>query len=169
MTLSWFGLVGPGVRHLGLDNERFSDHADLRPSMLALLGLSDDYRHDGRVLIEKFDTSALPQAVAANSKTFIELADLYKTINAPLGLAARNSLSAATRAMQSRDQTYAGFLAAMNAMTTKRNELAAEIKTHLDGAAFHNRPIETNRASSLLSAARALLARSFDLASSPLQ
>jgi hypothetical protein len=45
-------MVGPGVQRLGRDDAVFSDHTDVRPTMLALLGLKDSYVHDGRVLSE---------------------------------------------------------------------------------------------------------------------
>src|SRR3989475_1206403 len=40
---TWLGLVGPGVKHLGRTSETGVDHADTRPTMLALLALSDSY------------------------------------------------------------------------------------------------------------------------------
>src|SRR3954451_22594150 len=52
ITRTWAAMVGPGVRPLGRHDEVFSDHTDVRPTMLALLGLKDDYVHDGRVLSE---------------------------------------------------------------------------------------------------------------------
>src|SRR5262249_21534499 len=52
INTTWFGIVGPGVRHLGVDDAVSSDHANDRPTVLALLGLKDDYAHEGRVLAE---------------------------------------------------------------------------------------------------------------------
>ena len=46
------GIVGPGVAQRGVDNSTWSDHTDSQPTMLALLGLRDDYTPDGRVLGE---------------------------------------------------------------------------------------------------------------------
>lgn len=59
INTTWLGLVGPGVRRLGPDSAVWSDHADVRPTMLALLNLKDDYSHDGRALIEILNPSAL--------------------------------------------------------------------------------------------------------------
>src|SRR5512143_1997201 len=53
---TWVGYVGPGVRHLGTADP-WTDHVDLRPTMLGLLGLPDDYRHDGRPTWEILDKS----------------------------------------------------------------------------------------------------------------
>src|SRR5262249_55643823 len=55
---NFLGMVGPGVRHTGIEGRVFSDHTDIRPTMLALLGMTDDYVHDGRVLVEKLDPKA---------------------------------------------------------------------------------------------------------------
>src|SRR5204863_269508 len=39
---TWVGLVGPGVRKMGEVDSVWTDHTDYRPTMLALLGLTDD-------------------------------------------------------------------------------------------------------------------------------
>src|SRR5262249_23732426 len=57
---AWYGMVGPGVRATGRNDSVFSDHTDLRPTMMALIGLKDDYVHDGRVLVERLNRRALP-------------------------------------------------------------------------------------------------------------
>ena len=38
---TWLGMVGPGVEANGIDKDTWTDHTDARPTMLALLGLSD--------------------------------------------------------------------------------------------------------------------------------
>src|SRR5215510_4034304 len=62
---TWLGLVGPGVKRGGLNDHLWSDHTDIRPTMLTLLGLKDDYVHDGRVLVEVLQGSVLPQSHSA--------------------------------------------------------------------------------------------------------
>jgi hypothetical protein len=47
---TWVGLVGPGVDAQGRTNP-WTDHADVRPTMLMLLGLQDGYVHDGRAVV----------------------------------------------------------------------------------------------------------------------
>jgi hypothetical protein len=59
INTTWLGLVGPGLRHLGTDNALWSDHTDIQPTMMELLGLRDDYAPDGRVLGEVLDRAAL--------------------------------------------------------------------------------------------------------------
>ena len=44
---TWSSMVGPGVKHVGIDQRTWADHVDTRATMLALLGLNDDYAHDG--------------------------------------------------------------------------------------------------------------------------
>src|SRR5712671_6431836 len=40
---TWLGFVGPGVKRGGIDDKTWTDHTDVRPTMLALLGQEDDY------------------------------------------------------------------------------------------------------------------------------
>src|SRR5262249_14982554 len=82
---TWFCMVGPGVRRQGRDDRLFSDHTDLRPTALALVGLKDDHVHDGRVLIEKLEGRD------DGNNDFLELARVYKQLNAPLGSVGQTS------------------------------------------------------------------------------
>ena len=63
INTTWLGMVGPGVEHRGIDDATWSDHTDIRPTMLLLAGLTDDYAHDGRVLVENLSDGALPKAL----------------------------------------------------------------------------------------------------------
>src|SRR5919197_3063056 len=58
---TWLGIVGPGVNRGGVDSEVWTDHTNVRPTMLSLLGLKDDYLNDGRVLAEGLESKATPQ------------------------------------------------------------------------------------------------------------
>src|SRR5437870_383207 len=49
---TWVGYVGQGVDPAGVDSTTWSDHTDVRPTILELVGLNDDYVHDGRVISE---------------------------------------------------------------------------------------------------------------------
>jgi len=55
IVTTWLGMVGPGIKHLGQTDEIWSDHADVRPTILSLIGLKDDYASDGRVMIEAIE------------------------------------------------------------------------------------------------------------------
>ena len=153
ITRTWFGMVGPGVKVEGRNDSVFSDHTDLRPTVMALLGLTDDYVHDGRVLAEDLRPSVLPPAVKGNLGDFIALAQFYKQINAPLGSVGRLSLSYANRSITGSDAAYAGYLAAIGGITAQRNSLAAEMVGLLNDAAFNGKPIKDNAADPLISSA----------------
>jgi hypothetical protein len=60
ITRTWMAMVGPGVQQLGRNDEVFTDHADVRPTIMAVLGLKDDYVHEGRVVAEWMHDHALP-------------------------------------------------------------------------------------------------------------
>ena len=81
---TWVGCVGPGVKNNGDDTD-WTDHTDVRPTMLCLLGLTDDYVHDGRVLIEAAQRrGACPQSLQP-SRALRRLGDMLKQLDAPFG------------------------------------------------------------------------------------
>ena len=163
ITRTWMGMVGPGVNHFGRDDRVFSDHTDLRPTMMALTGLKDDYTHDGRVLIEFLDDRKLPRSLRG-SESFVELARVYKQLNAPLGSVGLNSLRFANRSILSDDAVYGQFLATIADITAQRDAVAVEIKLVLDAAAFDNKPIQEPQGGQLARRARAIIDRVADLA-----
>jgi hypothetical protein len=108
INTKWLGLVGPGVRHGGVDGATWSDHTDIRPTMLVLTGLTDDYAHDGRALVEELRTDALPAAVRRDrAGAFRLLAAAYKQINAPVGVFGMKTLEVSTTSLSGDDATYA--------------------------------------------------------------
>jgi hypothetical protein len=163
ITRTWMGMVGPGVQRLGRHDRVFSDHTDLRPTRIALTGLKDDYIHDGRVLIELLDDRALPRSLRG-SENFLELAQAYKQLNAPLGSVGLNSLRLANMSILGDDAGYGKFLATIAEITSRRDALAGEIKAALDGAAFGNQPIKEQQQDQLVRRARAMIERVADLA-----
>jgi hypothetical protein len=166
ITRTWVAMAGPGVRRLGRDDSVFSDHTDVRPTMLALLGLKDDYVHDGRVLAEMISDRALPDGISDRREDFIELARAYKQLNAPLGSVGRNSLVYANRSITSDDVTYGKYLAKIADITTRRDALASQIKTALDDAAFGNKPVREHGGDELAERARGITDQVEDLAES---
>lgn len=136
---TWLALVGPGVKHLGVDNTTWADHTDTRPTMMALLGLKDDYIHDGRVLFEVMNDQALPQVVQDNKEFYIRLAQVYKQLNAPLGRLGMTSLYISTQALASRstnDHTYTTIENQLQRLTQQRNNLATKMIGLLEAAEF---------------------------------
>ena len=164
ITRSWAGMVGPGVKQLGRHDSVFSDHTDLRPTMMALLGLSDDYVHDGRVLAEWVEQRALPSGIRQRQENFVELAAIYKQLNAPLGELGRASLVYANRSITDTDKVYTRYLDKIGDITEERNRLANDIKAVLDAAAFHNDAVDEGSENDLGRRARNLIDRVKELA-----
>jgi hypothetical protein len=159
ITRTWFGMVDPGVPHQGRFDEIFSDRTDLRPTILTLVGLNDDYVHDGRMLVENLDPYVLPKAVVENYFAYVALAQAYKQMNATKGSVGVNSLVYANRAITSDDATYAKYLTTMSATTPERVELANQMIALLNGAAFDNKPIKSLDAAGLIAQVWRLIAR----------
>jgi len=165
ITRTWLAMVGPGIRRQGRADEVFSDHTDVRPTMMALVGLNDSYIHDGRVLVEKLQDFALPSALRDDEgENFVRLAQLYKELNAPLGSVGQSSLLFATRSIISDDVTYDRYLAKIDAITKRRDALADQIKSALDAAAFAHQAIDDHLAHALSERARKLIEEVDDLA-----
>jgi hypothetical protein len=151
ITRTWLGLVGPQVRQAGATGEVFSDHTDVRPTLVYLTGLRDDYSHDGRVLVEVL-ASATPQR-----DTFTQLASAYKAINAPVAELGRKTLELSTRALVSDDATYATLEEQLTNITAQRNALAARMIAILESAAFDHARINEDEARDLIQAADTLI------------
>lgn len=160
ITNTWLGIVGPGIDDDGLDQTTWSDHTDVRPTMLTLLGLKDDYPHDGRALVEKFDGWAQPSAVR-KSDNFVALARALKQITAPVGPLGLASLHASTVAMESGnardDSTYTSIETQLTSFTAQRDALVAQILPLLEAAEMDGTPIPDSVAHSLIHQAASLL------------
>jgi hypothetical protein len=160
ITTTWLGMVGPGIDDEGLDKKTFSDHTDVRPTMLTLLGLKDDYSHDGRALVEKFDGWARPSAVK-QSDNFVALARALKQITAPVGPLGLASLHASTVALESGnaqdDSTYTSIENQLASFTAQRDALVAQILPLLEAAEMNGTSIPDSVAHSLIYQASNLL------------
>ena len=141
ITQTWVAMVGPGVKPLGRHDGVFTDHADVRPTLMALLGLTDDYLHEGRVVAEFMQDNALPPGIRKSRENFVELAQVFKQLNAPKGELGRASLVWSNRSVTSTDKVYARYLKQIGEITEQRDELASQIKTVLNNAEFHNQPV----------------------------
>jgi hypothetical protein len=171
---TWFALVGPGVKHVtgGVDgplpaagpnssgtansNPRtgpslhltgtWVDHTDIRPTIMALTGLKDDYVTDGRVVTE--DLTITPGQTS--NPEYQPLAACYKQLNSSVGEFGTSVLVADTKAIQtgtaSDDSTYAATLSRLGRLGAQRDVLAGEIKGELFGAAFDNVGLPSNGA-----------------------
>jgi hypothetical protein len=157
----WLGMVGPGLLNNGQDDTTWSDHTDVRPTMLALLGLQDSYVHDGRVLTEAVEERSQPVRLRGHTQTLGNLSRLYKQINAPFGQLGSDTLRISTFALASgdpvNDATYATLSNKLLGWTAQRNALAKEMRGMLDGAAFDDQVFDEPRGRQLVAQSQALL------------
>ncbi len=160
ITTTWLGMVGPGVDQTGIDSTTWSDHTDIRPTILTLVGLKDDYGHDGRALVEDLTGYAQPLAVK-KSTSFVSLAQMYKRIDACVGELGLKSLAVSTKALESGtssdDSTYTNLENHLISINSQRDSLAAQMIALLEGAEFNGKPFSDAQAQSLISQGQALL------------
>jgi hypothetical protein len=168
ITTTWLGMVGPGIDQVGIDSTTWSDHTDIRPTLMVLLGLKDDYSHDGRALTEDMSGWARP-AATKKSGGYIKVAQTYKQIDAAVGQFGLATLAASTRAIESGsstdDSTYTNLEDQLISLTNERDALAAEMIGLLEGAEFGGQPISEQQAQSLAAQGQALIAEANALAS----
>ena len=186
INTNWLGLVGPGVKHLGVDGQSpasgpnsagpnsgqvtvvtsgttgtWVDETDIRPTLMYLTGLKDDYEHDGRVITEV--VSNLNGALSAPGVA--QLGACYKQLNSSVGQFGAYTLQASTKAVESSsvlDLQYRAANAKLSALEKVRDAVAGTIKAQLDKAAFNGTPIafaqgELYACQSVISSAHALV------------
>jgi hypothetical protein len=158
ITKTWLGLVGPGVQHIGPTEAIFSDHTDTRPTIMGLVGLKDDYTHDGRVLFEVLSDNAVLQGKQGDKNTIARLAQAYKDINAPVGRLGRKTFAISTAALNGDDATYKRLEGELTQLTNTRNAIAQKMIAMLEGVAFNNQQINKLQADLLIIEGEALVA-----------
>jgi hypothetical protein len=163
---TWVGFVGPGIARHGIDTATWTDHTNVRPTILSLLGLKDDYAHDGRVLVEGLQRTATPPALRSGPTT--ALAQEYEQLNAPFGDFADDTLTASTKALSSgtasNDATYTSIESQLSRLTAQRDGLAGKISAQLDAAAFSGRPVPAGAALAEIVEGKVLTTRAHQLA-----
>jgi hypothetical protein len=107
---------------------------------------------------------ALPRGIGAARENFVELAQAFKQLNAPKGELGRASLVWANRSITSSDKVYGRYLSRIADITADRDELAGEIETALNNAAFHNQPVSERTEDGLGRRARQIIDQVKDLA-----
>ena len=166
---TWVGYVGPGVRNTGT-SDVWTDHTDVRPTMLTLLGLHDDYGHDGRTVVEPLYAWAVPQTLQAHRETLLRLGAVYKQLNAAFGSFAMDTLKASTKALASGsatdDSTYTAIENQIASLTSQRNTLASTIKGALSAAAFDGQALDEQQAKGWIDQAQSLIDQAHALANS---
>jgi hypothetical protein len=147
IDITWGALVGPGVKNLGVDGPQpsgsneasdpnstrtvpqasgtgtYVDEVDLRPTMLHLVGLQDDYPSDGTIVNQLLThPTATPDSLAA----------LYRQLNSSVGAFGTDTLIAESAALASGsagdDQHYADVEDTLLHLAVARDKLANEIK-----------------------------------------
>jgi len=185
INTNYTAFAGPGVRHLGLDGTSAAngpnsagpnsgqtevvnsgttgtwvDETDIRPTLIYLTGLKDDYEHDGRVITEIL----LHPNRALGAPGVASLGACYKQLNSSVGQFGAFTLHAATAAVESDtpgDARYRAVDAALTGLDKLRDSLALRVKGELEAAAFGGRPIvgaagQTVVCKGIISAAAAL-------------
>ena len=187
IDVTWAAFTGPGVAVRGIDGPQpdegnqptdpnstntvpeastvgtWVEEADIRPTLLHLAGLSDDYQSDGHVITQAL--SAVPSALAATAG----LAAGYDQINSSVGEFATDTLIADTKALasgsSSDDSAYATEQATLLQLADDRDQAAQQIKDTLSAAAAGHMP-SRGQVTSGLAHVRELLRRAAQLAGS---
>jgi hypothetical protein len=185
IDITWAGIAGPGAAVGGVDgpgpaggNESqdpnslntvpeastqgtWVEETDLRPTLLNLVGLHDDYQTDGRVI---------SQALASPSTSLTgtdELAAVYQQLNSSVGAFATDTLIADSAALASGgatdDSQYVDEQETLQHLAKARDQLAAEMKVVLAAAAEGSQPSH-GTSTSELARGRALLRQAHNLA-----
>jgi hypothetical protein len=156
ITTTWLGIVGPGIEKSGIDNNTWSDHADIRPTMMLLLGLHDDYQYDGVALIGNLSDYTIPKSIKESSGgiTLFNMAvKNYKQINAPVGQLAIDTLKASTKGIKSgnltNDMTYNSFENKISILTIERDKLVQQVSQILKETEFNGKPLDQEQIQSL--------------------
>jgi hypothetical protein len=187
IDVTWSSIVGPGVARRGVDGPRpvdgnqphdpnstatvpqastvgtWVEETDLRPTLLYLTGLHDDYRTDGRVISQAL--SRAPRSLTGTQ----ELAKLYQQLNSSVGSFGTDTLIADSAALAagsgSHDSTFVREQHDLALLVARRDRLAAQIKEVLADAAHGDTPShgtlvsDVHRARKILAAAHHLATR----------
>jgi hypothetical protein len=165
INTNFAAFAGPGVKHLGLDGlaanqgpssagpnsgqvvvvnsgttGTWTDETDIRPTLMYLTGLKDDYEHDGRVVTQLL---ADPNH-ALGGPGVASLGACYKQLNSSVGQFGDDTLRASTAAVESsttNDREFTTVNAALTGLDRLRDALALRVKGELEAAAFADKPV----------------------------
>ena len=156
---SWMAFDGPGVANLGT-SDLWASETDTRPTIMHLLGLQDDYQHEGVVLTPILDQRAATGALAGPN--YADLAAAYTAIEQPVGPFGLDTLTASTKAIASEspnDTTYNNTEAQIASLGSQRDQVGQQMISLLEAAAFGGRPIQGDQAHQLEDQASSLLSQ----------
>jgi hypothetical protein len=154
---TWVGFVGPGVQQAGVDSTTWTDHTNLRPTIMSLLGLQDGYVEDGHVLTQALDKQAIPSGMSGSS--IPDLENAYEQVNAPFGAFSMAVIKASTKALAGDASTYGTIESSIDALATQRNTLATSIRNAFYAAANGGGSITQSQAQSWISQANSLISQ----------
>jgi hypothetical protein len=161
---TYLGMVGPGVENLGETSSVWSDHPDIQPTILSLVGLQDSYETDGRVLTDFLENHGHGHG---HNPDLTELGSIYKQINAPFGQLSFDVLHASTTALSSGsatdDSTYTAVSDRIAALTADRDALAGQMRHMLNEAAFGGHQPSQDEVDDLTFQGKTLLMRAHQL------
>jgi hypothetical protein len=183
---NYLGLVGPGVANRGLDGSppaagpnsagansgqstvpgsgatgTWLDETDIRPTVMSLVGLHDDYQPDGRVISQVL----VKPSPTVDSPAADALGACYKQLNSSVGEFGTVTLDASTGALEStslNDRVYSATEWALSLLDRARDFVAGQIKKSLDAAEFFGAPIRGARGEIALCAGVLDVARILD-------
>jgi len=167
INTTFLAMAGPGVLNPGISKDVWSDHTDIRPTILSLVGLHDDYQSQGRVLSEDLHQWALTDGIQDSGNNFTNLARAYKRINAPVGDLGLATLKISTAALAGDDTTYNNLENRLQLITAYRDALASRMLDALTDAEFHSKQVNSEQAWFLILQANALVDYVNELASNP--
>jgi hypothetical protein len=160
IDVTWVGFAGAGVAKKGVDgpgpvggnesqdpnsthtvpqasqNGTWVEETDIRPTMLQLLGLKDDYERDGHVVAQALEN--VPRGIQATE----QLAAGYDQIESSVGPFATDTLLSDTAAIasgsSSDDGAYQQEENALLKLANDRDAVVAKIKAVLNNAPDNN-------------------------------
>jgi hypothetical protein len=159
INITWTSMVGPGVVNNQVDgpgpaggneaqdpnstrtvpqasgNGTWVEETDIRPTMLYLTGLKDDYESDGHVITQALTPDRMTPALQATAA----LAKGYDQVNSSVGQFATDTLIADSGALMtgssSDDTAYEETQAALQQLADDRDTAVARMKQVLNDAA----------------------------------
>jgi hypothetical protein len=140
----------------------WTDHTDVRPTMLVALGLPTSYDNDGRAITEVLDGNVVPLAVNKSRGVLQQLGAAYKQLDAPFGRLALASLKVSTAGIPTGsagdDSAYTALDSRLGTWLSRRDALADQISAVINGAQFDGTTVNVRHALDLAAQARALIA-----------
>ena len=150
----------PGASKVGT----WVEETDIRPTMLFLAGLSDDYQSDGHVITQALKTTP------GQLKGVEDLAAVYDQLNSSVGQFGTDTLIADTKALASGssadDSSFTAEQHTLAQLADDRDAVATTIKQLLSDAADGGKPPKKGDVADALAQANSVLDRAATLAGS---